>query len=394
MEQVVPWRLLIGAGGALALAALHASLRGMCRSPVEAVALVLRVSKSLASTLWRYVARGVRPEFPKWTLQFELLRAVMRTCCELYGDRMVADAQHARVLRAQCDALGYVLGWFYCHWYRRRVEAVKLKDLEHLWIRPADSLKTDAKRLVVMYVHGGAFSLMSPRFYSFFGATLAAAIDKELNIHGTSAHVDVFLANYHKAPEYCYPTQPEDVVGAYNYLIDHEGLAASRIILAGDSAGGGLVMSALLRLRDGNKAKLPLAAFVLCPFVDLSDSVDPQRVRHCILTRTIAKASRVAYHPTCADRSTWADASAVHCNLSGLPPVFIQAASLDYIFQDSERLAAKAKADGVDDWELDVHEGVAHVFSMFPSFVLPYASVGVRNMAAFAAQQFTKAQSG
>ncbi|KAG6617072.1 Monoterpene epsilon-lactone hydrolase [Phytophthora cinnamomi] len=132
-------------------------------------------------------------------------------------------------------------------------------------------------------------------------------------------------------------------------------------------------MSVLLRLRDANQpGRLPLTAIVSSPFVDLSESINPASVRNCILTRSIAKTARIVYHPTCADRSTWADASAIHCNLSGLPPVFIQAATLDYLYQDSVLLDEKAKADGVTDWELDVNEGVAHVFSLFPSWVLPY----------------------
>ncbi|KAG7394747.1 hypothetical protein PHYBOEH_004697 [Phytophthora boehmeriae] len=287
--------------------------------------------------------------------------------------------------------MGYVLGWIYSRWHRRRIDPVRVSGLEHLWIRPLASSQSDAKRLVVMYVHGGAFALLSPRFYSFFGATLAAAVDKELSNCGSNVQAEIFMANYHKAPEYCFPTQPKDVLAAYEYLLDHEGLSTDQIILAGDSAGGGLVMSTLLRLRDSKQThRLPLAAIVSSPFVDFSESIDPKCALKCILTRTIAKACRVAYHPLCAERAAWADASAVHCNLEGLPPVLIQAATLDYLFQDSERLAAKAKADGVTDWEFDVHDGVSHVFSLFPSLILPYAEVGVQKMAAFAAKKFVE----
>jgi len=99
----------------------------------------------------------------------------------------------------------------------------------------------------------------------------------------------------------------------------------------------------------------------------------------------------MVYLPTCADSSTWADASAVHCDLSGLPPVFIQAATLDYLYQDAVLLAEKANADGVEGWEVDVHEGVSHVFSLFPAWILPYSEEGVAKMASFAATQFLKA---
>ncbi|KAL3665112.1 hypothetical protein V7S43_009744 [Phytophthora oleae] len=366
-------------------------LSGVCRSPWEAVSLTAKVSAAVCWTVVRFVRRGFHPEFPKWTLQFELLRAVIRTINDLYGDRMVKDVRHARVIRTQSEAVGTLLGWFYCQWYGRRMETVEFNGLEHLWILPKDSYKNDTKRLVVMYVHGGAFSLLSPRFYSFFGISLGAAMEREFAVRNKDARVDIFLATYHKTPEVCFPTQPKEIVAMYEYLLDHEGLSSDQVILAGDSAGGGLVMSALLRLRDVHKPnRLPLAGIVSSPFVDMSESIDPASAHNCILTRSIAKAVRVVYHPTCSDRATWADASAVHCDLRGLPPVFIQAATLDYLYQDSVRLAEKAKADGVEGWEMDVNEGVSHVFSLFPSWILPYSNVGVQKMAEFAVRKFLK----
>ncbi|KAE9202771.1 hypothetical protein PF004_g18325 [Phytophthora fragariae] len=335
----IPWSLV---GGALAVAALSVSLRGVCRSPLEAVSLAVTVTAAVGWTFVRFVARGFRPEFPKWTLRFVLLRAAIRTVNELYGDRMVTDVQHARAIRAQSEVNTYG--------YDRR-------------------------------------SLGRPKL----SVSWSSSVERELGRRGSSAQVDVFIANYRKTPEFCFPTQPNDVVAAYEFLIDHKGLHPEHIILAGDSAGGGLVMSALLRLRGANKAeRLPLAAIVSSPFVDLSESIDPASARICILTRSIAKAARIVYHPTWSDRSTWADASAIHCDLSGLPPVFIQAATFDYLYQDSVLLAEKAKADGVNDWELDVNEGVPHVFSLFPAWVLPYGQVGVDKMAVFAADKFTK----
>ncbi|OWY93405.1 hypothetical protein PHMEG_00037215 [Phytophthora megakarya] len=390
-HEAIAWSFFVGGiGVALVLTVLNSSLSGMCRSPREAISLATRIQVAVVWTLVRFMARGFRPEFPKWTLRFELLHAVIRIINELYGDRMVTDARHARVIRAQSESVGSVLGWFYCQWYSRRMESVHFNDLEHLWVRSKASPK-GANRLVVMYVHGGAFSLLSPRFYTFFGVSLGVAIEGELKTRRSNTQVDIFLANYHKTPEYCFPKQPEDVVAAYQYLLDHENLSTDQIILAGDSAGGGLVVSTLLLLRDSNNSRhLPLAGIVSSPFVDLSESIDPSSTWHCILTRSIAKAARTVYHPTCFDPTTWGIASPVQCNLSGLPPVFIQAATLDYLYQDSVLLAEKAKADGVDDWEMDINEGVAHVFSLFPVWILPYGQVGVKKMATFAVKQFLK----
>ncbi|GMF40945.1 unnamed protein product [Phytophthora fragariaefolia] len=233
--------------------------------------------------------------------------------------------------------------------------------------------------------------------YISFCSALVSAIKKELGDQeaGNEVVVDAFLANYRKLPEHQFPVQVEDAVAMYEYLLQHEKLQSSQIILAGDSAGGGLVMSTLLRVRDGDsswksKLPLPLAAIVACPLVDLTGDEDETTSEHCVLSLNITAASVLSYHPTRHDPSTWADASPVHCDLQGLPPVFLQSASLDTLFRHSLRLKAKAEDDGVTNWEVDVHEGVPHVFMIMPNYVLPYARVGVQRMAAFAAQQFVR----
>ncbi|KAG7391125.1 hypothetical protein PHYPSEUDO_005892 [Phytophthora pseudosyringae] len=396
-------RLLFGgATGVLTAAVLHETFKGMCSSPWEAVRLVARLVAVVGSTIVGFVARGCRPQFKNWTLRFEILRAVIRECTRgPRGERMVIDAKHARVIRSQSAALGTVLGWFACRQHGRRLEPVQANGLEHVWLRSAAPRTPATKQFVVLYVHGGGFAVMSPRLYIAFGATLAVAIEKELRQclgPNDAVQVDVFLGNYRKAPEHCFPTPPEDTVAAYKHLLHTEGIPPEQIILAGDSAGGGLVMSTLLRMRDASREHLPLAAILICPAVDLSE-IETQgdaeaSSAHCLLSPEMIAAGRRGYHATASDPTTWADASSVHCDLRGLPPVFVQAASLDYIYQHSIRLAQKAAADGVTNWELDVHEHLPHVFSIFPSYVLPYAQAGVQKAAAFAAKQFAKAPGG
>ncbi|CAI5718788.1 unnamed protein product [Hyaloperonospora brassicae] len=381
------------------MALVHATFKGMCRSPWEAVRLAARLIAVVSSTACCFVARGCKPRYQNWTLGFEVVCAVIRECTRgPRGKLMVMNAQHARALRSQSAAFGTLLGWFACRQHGRRLEAVHVNNLEHIWLRSTRSAApVAAKRFVVLYIHGGGCALMSPRFYIAFGATLAAAIEKELCRQlGTNEliHVDVFLGNYRKAPEHCFPTPPNDVVTAYKYLIDTEGIAPKQTILAGDSAGGGLVMSTILRLRDESHALLPLAATLICPAVDLSEveaQGDPAvSSARCLLSPEMIAAGRLGYHTTAADPTTWLDASSVHCDLRGLPPVFVQAASYDYIYQHAVRLAQKAKADGVTNWELDVHEHLPHVFTIFPTFVLPYAQVGVQRLAVFAAKHIAQ----
>lgn len=145
-------------------------------------------------------------------------------------------------------------------------------------------------------------------------------------------------------------------------------------------------MPTLLRLRDSKRECLPLAAMLLAPAIDLTG--DEPDAPDCFLSRSMCQAVYVTYHPSRSDPSKWGDASSVHCDLRGLPPVYLQTGRLDYLFQHAVRLASKAIADGVSNWEVDVHDDMPHVFSIFPTFVLPYAQVGVQKLAAFAAQNF------
>ncbi|KAG6617074.1 Monoterpene epsilon-lactone hydrolase [Phytophthora cinnamomi] len=381
-----------GASGVVALLVLEAS-RGLCRTPLETAQLLAAISWRLCRITAQYVARGFRPKFPKWTLRYELLHGLMRTGAERFGERIV-DVQHARVIRRQTAVLGTVLGWFARWQHGLRLESVRLNGLEHIWLRASPN-RNSRKRLVVLFFHGGGYAVLSPRMYISFCSALAGAIKQELGSHeiGKDVTVDVFLANYRKLPEHQFPVPAEDAVAMYEYLLQHEKLHSSQIVLAGDSAGGGLVMSTLLRVRDGlsswkSKLPLPLAAIVACPLADLTGDEDETSGEHCVLSLNMTAASVLSYHPTRDDPSTWADASPVHCDLHGLPPVFLQAASLDTLFQHSLRLHAKAKADGVINWEMDVHDGVPHVFMVIPGYVLPYARVGVQKMAVFAAKQF------
>ncbi|KAG7397874.1 hypothetical protein PHYBOEH_012065 [Phytophthora boehmeriae] len=361
----------------------------MCCAPWESVLLLLRITSAVFTTFTRYVTRNCTPKFPNWSLRFELLHAVIRECTEAYGERMVV-VKHARVIRSQSDALGSVLGWFSCRQLGRRLEPVHFNGLEHVWLRPMQSRGRGARRLVVLYLHGGGFAVLSPRLYISLGAALAFSIEKKQKQHHTiNDRIEILLGNYRKAPEYQFPAQPMDAMALYeNYLLESEGLEPSQIILAGDSAGGGLVMSVLLRLRDTKPELFPLAGMLISPAVDLSG--DEPEAPHCFLSPNLCAAVCTAYHANRNDPSEWADASSVHRDLRDLPPVFLQAGRLDYIYQQSDRLAAKAAVDGATNWEVDIHDDMPHVFSIFPVFVLPYAQVGVQKLAAFAAKQFLK----
>lgn len=395
LQQPPPWPNVHRWGIFLVL--LTVTFGGLCVAPWELAWLLLHLARALWSTCLRILVRGFQPLYPQWTLAFELMHSVMRCCTEMYGHRIVLPF-FAKYTRLQSEMYGNIAGIFSNGFHKIKQTSVLFNGQEHLWLRsicsrchPLGGVCASPKRLVVLYLHGGGYCALSPRMYVPVCNSLAAAIKKELTEQFRLDHVrvEVFVANYRKVPEHRFPVPAQDAVAMYRYLVDHEKVCPQQIVIAGDSAGGGLVMSTLLRLRDASPQDLPLAGVVSCPFVDLSDPKrDAKESEHCVLSRSMIEVSLQKYHATLHDPTTWQDASAVHCDLRGLPPVFIQAAELDQLFHHALKLAKKAEADGVIDWELDVHTNMPHVFFVFPSLVLPYASVGIQRMADFAARHF------
>ncbi|KAG6971180.1 hypothetical protein JG688_00004540 [Phytophthora aleatoria] len=379
-----------GAGAAVVLKVLHIAMRGLCKNPLEGAYLLGSLLYAFAKTVLQFVAQGFKPVFPQWTLRFELFRIFIRVGMELYGERVLGDESYASIVREQSEWFGTFWGRKACRKAGKRYEPVKINGLEHIRLRSQTPRKPNTKRLVVLYAHGGGFAIMSPRLYIHFSNALCNFIEKELVRQlgpeaASKVHVEIFLANYRKVPKYSYPTQPQDIVKVYEHLLYHENLDPSQVVLAGDSAGAGLIMSAMLRERRTKPHCLPLCAALLCPYVDLTGDELPSS--SCILTPKCCNAVLKAYHPSIEDPSKWGDASSVHCDLRNLPPVFVQTGDLDSIHQHAVRLLAKAKADGVTNWEYDLHKSMPHVFPIFPAWFLPHADVAIQKTAAFIVRQ-------
>ncbi|KAL3665111.1 hypothetical protein V7S43_009743 [Phytophthora oleae] len=284
----------------LGLLLLLESSRSLCRTPGETCQLLTKMSWTLGNTLVQFAARGFQPKFPKWTLQFELVRGVMRDAATMFGDRIV-DPTQAPVFRWHSELFGSFLGWFALRRHGLRLEPVVFKGLEHLWVKSLSASQAK-KRLVVLFYHGEGYAVLSPRMYIPFCCDLLAAIQRELQSQTSDVSVELLAANYHKIPEFLFLAPAEDAVAMYEYLLQHEKLEPSQIILAGDSAGGGLVMSTLLRIRDGKstwkpRLPVPLAAIVACPLADLTGDEDPRKASNCVLSPSIIAASIDTYRP-------------------------------------------------------------------------------------------------
>jgi len=203
----------------------------------------------------------------------------------------------------------------------------------------------------ILYFHGGGFVVGSART----GAHLAIEVARRLG--GSALSVD-----YRLAPEHPYPAAVEDGVAAYQGLLT-TGTDPRRIVLAGDSAGGGLAIATLLAARDQGLPQ-PAAAAVFSPWADITRSGASMRTKDGadpLFTFGAMGWYADRYVPA-GDRSAPL-ASPVFANLTGLPPLLIQAGSHEVLLDDAIRLAANAARDDVD-VALQVTADVPHVFQL------------------------------
>jgi monoterpene epsilon-lactone hydrolase len=205
----------------------------------------------------------------------------------------------------------------------------------------------------ILYFHGGSWVVGSPAT----AQGLTAALVRRTGARATSL-------DYRLAPEHPFPAAIEDGVAAYRDLLD-QGVPADQIILAGDSAGGGLSVMTALAARD---AGLPRAAGVVAfsPGLDTTRSGDSMTSKEGI-DPILSRASlqpMSALHLAGQDPRQPLASPAVFADLRGLPPLLLQSGSNEVLLDDSTRLATRAAAAGVD-VILDVTADVPHVFQSF-----------------------------
>ena len=225
----------------------------------------------------------------------------------------------------------------------------------------------------LLYLHGGGYVSGSGANYLPLAAHISAA-----------ARCAIRLPDYRLAPEHRFPAGLEDCIRAYEWIraTGPDGRApAKATFIAGDSAGGGLTLAALLALRD-RKLPLPAAAIALSAFADLTMSGAS--------TRSEAELDPVM-HPQCLPH--FAElylggtdprnplASPIFGDYTGLPPLLIQAGDHEIIRDDSVRVAARARAAGVA-VTLEIWPGMFHVFQCHEP-LLPEGRKAIETMAAF-----------
>jgi epsilon-lactone hydrolase len=205
---------------------------------------------------------------------------------------------------------------------------------------------------VLLYLHGGGFVIGDAWGYRPLWSALAA-----------HAGVRGFAVDYRLAPEHPFPAAVEDAVAAYRWLIE-QGYAPQSIALAGDSAGGGLVISTLVESRR-HGLPMPAAALVLSPWADLEcggESVAAKAAEDPSLTREGLLNCAAQYLGAASPSHELA--SPVNADLTGLPALLIQVGSVEILMDDAVRLARRAGAAGVS-VSLEIWPGMPHVWHAF-----------------------------
>lgn len=218
----------------------------------------------------------------------------------------------------------------------------------------------------ILYLHGGAYALGSIDTHREFAARLVR-----------TTNIRSLVINYRLAPEHPHPAALEDAIAAYRWLLTQE-FAPSQIALAGDSAGGGLALAALLALRDAGEP-LPAGAVRISPWTDLALTGASMRskakVDHILDPDSLEMYAR--YYAG-DDEITSPLISPLYANLTGLPPLLIQVGSDEILLDDAKQFTENARSAGVD-VTLEIWDEMFHVFQLV-SF-LPETRKAVRHIA-------------
>jgi monoterpene epsilon-lactone hydrolase len=290
------------------------------------------------------------------------LRAqVVRATTSLYFRSIDASRADVQAMRRRWHALALLLP--VARGVSRR--EAQIAGLTAEWLTPRRAVE----RKVMLYLHGGAYVMGSCGTHRQLTSYIARA-----------AGVPAVLPEYRLAPEQPFPAAVNDAVAAYKALLAMH-YAPADIVVAGDSAGGGLAMAMLLSLRDAG-VPLPAAACLLSPWLDLTGSGESMQTRAAsdpwfrpeflpLITRHYCAAAQLR-NPL---------VSPVYANLANLPPLYIQVGEDEILLSDSTRLAEAARSLG-GAVEIEIWPGMWHVFQAFAGQV-PESRKAVENIGAF-----------
>jgi monoterpene epsilon-lactone hydrolase len=232
---------------------------------------------------------------------------------------------------------------------------------------------------IMLFFHGGAYiagSVETSKYHAVLISRLAKA--------------QLLSIDYRLAPEYPYPAALEDAIKAYNWLVEEKKVSPNKIVIVGVSAGGGLTIATLLKLRE-LKRKLPLAAVCISPWTDLAFNGETFKARAKIDPFTSPYNLDFAASLYIGENDPMDPyISPVYANFQGLPPLFIIVGTAEILYDDSNRLAENAAFAGVE-VTLDIWEDMIHAFPVFAS-VAPESKNAIEKISSFIVDSFEQKQ--
>ena len=234
--------------------------------------------------------------------------------------------------------------------WKVNMESLRLDNrLEAEWLRPRDAHPTR----VLLYLHGGGYVLGSLNTHRSLVGSLAQRCG-----------LNVLTINYRKAPDHPFPAALDDARRAYRWLL-RQGHQPHEIVVAGDSAGGGLALALLLALRDAGAA-LPAAGIGLSPWTDLNLPITALRRVAREESLLLEALQMRTWGPLYAHKTPISHPllSPAQAELHGLPPLLIQVSTAEVLYDDVLKFARKARAAGVA-VTVQPFEGLVHWWHLF-----------------------------
>lgn len=240
-------------------------------------------------------------------------------------------------------------------------EDISADGVPCIWLSPPNG----AADRVLLYLHGGGFVMGQTPLHLHMGAWLARKMAQR-----------VLMVDYRLAPQHPFPAALDDCATAWRWLL-RQGVPAGNIVVAGDSAGGNLTLTLLMKLRDEGDP-LPAAAACLSPAADLSQVNDQREYRDPLLSPRAMK----RYSAACVGSHDPRDPliSPAFGQFHDLPPLLIHAGEDEILREDAVQVEALARAAGVD-VRLEIYPRMWHVWQIY--LQLPQATQSLTDIAQF-----------
>jgi monoterpene epsilon-lactone hydrolase len=228
------------------------------------------------------------------------------------------------------------------------VEKTSIEGIPAEWVTAPNAVEDR----VFLYLHGGAYIMGSCNTHRYIASKLARS---------TAARV--LVPEYRLAPENPFPAAIEDAVKVYRWLIS-SGFAPDKIIIGGDSAGGGLTLATLISLKDEEEA-LPALAVLLSRWTDMEGTGESMETRADVdpwLSPDASRTTPALYIRDMDPRHPLV--SPIYADLSGLPTMLVHVGNDEILLSDSARLVDRARASGVE-ITFKIWDEMWHVFQTF-----------------------------